>query len=68
MTLDEIRDCVEQRIDHMQDMYDTISAGLPEDKEGFVQVKGDLDDALKTISDEISFLSRLWFRLEELEG
>lgn len=63
MTNEELHTVICLHADNLEEMYQAICMGLPEDEEGFVQVKGDLDDALKTIQNTISFLSRLALRI-----
>lgn len=63
MTNEELHGVVVQHAENLQIMYDAICMGLPEDEEGFAQVKGDLGDALKSMANTISFLSRLAFRI-----
>jgi hypothetical protein len=64
MTLEEIHACIVRSATQLDEIHTVISADHPTDEEGFVKPEDpDLADALTTMENVASALSRLAFKI-----
>jgi hypothetical protein len=66
MTLEALHARIASLADQLDEQHTVIAAGHPKDQDGFPQVSNpDLADALHAMSDAVSALSRLAYKLSQ---